>query len=116
MEERVSITLSFCEKCGSKVSSRNEVCSNCGTLPYQEDRKFFDENNYPINEVGEWSDELNQKFDDWVEHGTTINFCKDCGKKLEDLVEYDNHIINEETGEVITTNNHPCNNDSPLFS
>ena len=115
MEERVSITLSFCEKCGSKVSSRNEVCSNCGTLPYQEDRKFFDENNYPINEVGEWSDELNQKFDEWVEQGTTINFCKDCGKDIKEILKYDDDFINEETGEVITTNNHPCNPDSPMF-
>jgi hypothetical protein len=116
MEERVSITLSFCEKCGSKVSSRNEVCSNCKTLPYQFDRSFFDEGEFSTKEVGEWGKEINQKFDDWVEQGFEINYCKDCGKKLEDLVEYNNDYVSEETGEVITTNNHPCNNDSPLFS
>jgi hypothetical protein len=116
MEERVSITLSFCEKCGSKVSSRNEVCSKCGTLPYQDDRKFFDENNYPIEDVGEWSDELNQKFDDWVEKGTTINFCKDCGMSVEEVEKFNfNDIVDENTGEVITENNHPCNPNSPIF-
>jgi hypothetical protein len=116
MEERVPVTLSFCEKCGSKVSSRNEVCSNCGTLPYQDDREFFDENEYPIGQVGEWSDDLNQKFDEWLEERTEINFCKDCGNKLEELNKLEEYVVNEETGEVITTKKHPCNNDSPLFN
>jgi predicted amidophosphoribosyltransferase len=43
MEKRESITLLFCEKCGEKVSSRDESCSGCGTLPFQWDRNFYDE-------------------------------------------------------------------------
>jgi hypothetical protein len=118
MEKREPISISFCEKCGSKVNSRDEVCFKCGTLPHQDDRRFFDEFDekiYPINEDGEWSELLSQKFDDWIEHSTKVNFCKDCGKKIEDIQEYDNDIINMETGEVITTNDHLCNPNSPIY-
>ena len=45
-----------------------------------------------------------------------ISYCKDCGVKMEEVEKYDDDVINEENGEVITTNNHPCNTNSPLYS
>lgn len=116
MKNRESVSLSYCEKCGSKVSSRDEVCSSCGTLPFQDDREFKSEHNIPDDSyIEDWSDEITDKFDLWVEVGTNVNYCKDCGKKMEEVIKYDDHFVNEDSGEVITTNNHPCNPDSPIF-
>ena len=117
MEERVSITLSFCEKCGSKVSSRNEVCSKCGTFPYQDDRNFRTESNIPDElHYDDWSDELYKKFDEWLESSNVVNYCKDCGMSVEEVEKFDfNVIVDENTGEVISENNHPCNPNSPIF-
>lgn len=116
MEKRTPISISFCEKCGSKVSSRDEVCSNCGVLPYQDDRRFKSENNIPDDSyIEDWSDEITEKFDLWVDVDTKVNFCKDCGKKMDEVIKYDDDFVNEDTGEVVTTNNHPCNPNSPIF-
>jgi hypothetical protein len=116
MKIRESISISYCEKCGSKVSGRDEVCSNCGTLPYQDDRNFKNENNIPDDVyIDDWSDEINEKFDRWIEVDTEVKFCKDCGKRMEEVRKYDDDYVNEESGEVITTNNHPCNPNSPIF-
>jgi len=117
MEKRTPISISFCEKCGSKVSSRDEVCSNCGVLPYQDDREFEKENEVPEGLYFEnWSGEQLKKYDDWFDNfSDNIQFCKDCGKRMEEVKKYDDDFINEDTGEVVTTNNHPCNSDSPIF-
>ena len=116
MRERVSITLSFCEKCGGKVSSRVEVCSNCGTLPYQEDRNFKKENDIPFDSyIDDWSKEVLDKLDVWVEDKTKVNFCKDCGMELGEVSKYDGESEIDDWGHVITPNNHPCNPDSPVF-
>ncbi len=116
MKNRESVSLSYCEKCGSKVSSRDVVCSKCGTLPFQDDRRFKSENNISDDSyIEDWSDEILEKFDLWVEKDTKVNFCKDCGKKMVEVVKYDDDFVNEDTGEVVTTNNHPCNPDSPIF-
>ena len=34
---------------------------------------------------------------------------------MEEVTKYDDDYVNEENGEVVTTNNHPCNPDSPSF-
>ena len=116
MKKRTPISISLCEKCGSKVSSRDELCSNCGVLPHQDDRGFRLENNVPIElHYDDWSHELHKKFDDWLTEGTEVIFCKDCGKRMEEVTKYDDDYVNEENGEVVTTNNHPCNPDSPSF-
>ena len=117
MEKRGSVSLSFCEKCGSKVSSRDELCSNCGVLPYQDDRSFFIEYNVPNGlHYDNWSEELHEKFEDWCDNETNPRFCKDCGMDLNEVKKYDDDgYLDEETGEVIITNNHPCNFDSPIF-
>ncbi len=116
MKKREPVSISFCEKCGTKVSSRNELCSNCGVLPYQDDRVFRVEHNIPDElHYDDWSDELYQKFDEWCETTLDILYCKDCGKEMEEVKKYDDDFVNEDTGEVITTNDHPCNPDSPIF-
>lgn len=116
MKKREPVSISYCEKCGSKVSSRDEVCSNCGTLPYQDDRNFQRENSIPDDLfLDDWSEEIKEKFDVWVESETEVNYCKDCGKGMDEVSKYDDDFVNEDTGEVITTNDHPCNPNSPIF-
>jgi ribosomal protein L37E len=116
MGKRESITLSFCEKCGEKVFSRDKSCSGCGTLPYQEDRDFRNENNIPLESFfDDWSEELMEKLNFWCDIETEIHYCKDCGKPKEEISKYDDDYVDEETGEVITNNTHPCNPNSPLF-
>ncbi len=116
MKNRESVSLSNCEKCGSNVSSRDEVCSNCGVLPYQDDRVFKSENNIPDDSyIDDWSDEIMEKFDFWVEIDTKVNFCKDCGMDLNEVSKYDGESEIDDWGHVITPNNHPCNPDSPIF-
>jgi hypothetical protein len=45
-----------------------------------------------------------------------VNYCKDCGKSVEEVRKFDfNDIVNEDTGEVTSENNHPCNPNSPIF-
>jgi len=123
MRERDPISISYCEKCGTKVSSRDELCSKCGTLPFQDDRYYSDEIKdelYPnidyLNEeqskkYEEW---YLEKFDEWYETNQR-NYCKDCGKRMEDLIEYNDDYVNEVTGEVVTTNDHPCNPNPPIY-
>ena len=116
MKKRTPISISFCEKCGSKVSSRDEVCSNCGTLPYQDDRNFKNENDIPFDSyIDDWSKEVLDKLDVWVEDKTKVNFCKDCGMELSEVSKYDGESEIDDWGHVITPNNHPCNPNSPIF-
>jgi len=117
MEKRTPISISFCEKCGSKVSSRDEVCSNCGTIPYQDDRYFVLENEVPPNtNFDDWSDELKQKCDDWCGTEPVVNYCKDCGMEVSEVRKYDGEdVIDMESGHVDTPNTHPCNPNSPIF-
>lgn len=117
MKNRESVSLSYCEKCGSKVSSRDEVCSNCGSLPYQNDKEFDKEFELPSGvESDEWSEEFIKKYYEWIESSHEVNFCKDCGMSVEEVQKFDfNDVVNENTGEVTSENNHPCNPDSPIF-
>lgn len=117
MNNRESVSLSYCEKCGSKVSSRDEVCSNCGVLPYQDDRYFYLENQVPENTyLEDWSEELQQKCMDWVDKEPIPVYCKDCGMDLIEVRKYDEEpIIDMESGHVDFPNSHPCNPESPIF-
>ena len=116
MKKRESITLSFCEKCGEKVFSRGKSCSGCGTLPFQWDRNFYDEFEISESEFYEKLGEENWvEYEDWIEKSLQWNYCKDCGKPKEEISKYDDDYVDEETGEVITNNTHPCNPNSPLF-
>ena len=117
MEKRTPISISFCEKCGTKVSIRDEVCSNCGVLPYQDDRYFSLENEVPENtSFDDRSDELKQKCDDWCGNELITKYCKDCGMELSEVRKYDGEdVIDMESGHVDTPNTHPCNPNSPIF-
>lgn len=117
MKKREPVSISFCEKCGSKVSSRDEVCSNCGSLPYQNDKEFDSEFELPSGvHPNDWSEELFQKYSEWLETSHEVNFCKDCGMSVEEVQKFDfNDVVNEDTGEVTSENNHPCNPNSPIF-
>ena len=117
MKKREPVSISYCEKCGSKVSSRDVNCSNCGTLPFQDDRKFELEFEVPIGvHPNDWSDELFKKYSDWLNNFYEINYCKDCGMSVEEVRKFDfNDIVDENTGEVTSENNHPCNPNSPIF-
>lgn len=97
---RLDVSLSYCENCGSKVTSRDNKCS-CGFLPIQDDIGF---------------DEWKTDEEGLIKEPFNISYCKDCGVKMEEVEKYDDDVINEENGEVITTNNHPCNTNSPLYS
>ena len=73
MEKRKSITLSFCEKCGEKVFSRDETCSRCGTLPYQWDRNFFEEFDVSQPELIKKLGEENwEEYEEWIEKSLQI--------------------------------------------
>lgn len=116
MKNRESVSLSYCEKCGSKVSSRDEVCSSCGVLPYQDDRVFKSEHNIPEDSyIENWSEELQKKCFDWVDTEPIPKYCKDCGMELSEVSKYDGESEIDDWGHVITPNNHPCNPDSPIF-
>jgi hypothetical protein len=117
MNNRESVSLSYCEKCGSKVSSRDEVCSSCGSLPYQYDKKVDLDFELPSDvHPDNWSEELLHKYSKWLELSHEVNFCKDCGMSVDEVQKFDfNDVIDENTGEVTSDNNHPCNPDSPIF-
>jgi hypothetical protein len=116
MKKREPVSISFCEKCGNKVSSRDEVCSSCRTLPIQDDRRFKSENNIPEDSyIENWSEELQKKCFDWVDTEPIPKYCKDCGMDLNEVSKYDGESEIDDWGHVITPNNHPCNPNSPIF-
>lgn len=117
MKKREPVSISFCERCGSKVSSRDEVCSNCGSLPYQNDKELVEEFEVPSGvDSDEWSEETIKKYSEWIKSFRIRNYCKDCGMSVEEVQKFDfNDEVDENTGEVISENNHPCNPDSPIF-
>ena len=86
---RLSESLSFCENCGEEVNSRNIECY-CGYLP------IISDNDYDLGKL-------------------EINYCKDCGKKISELIEFKQDVINEVTGEVTTEYPHVCNLNSPYY-
>lgn len=87
---RLRESLSCCENCGEEVFSRNIKCF-CGHLPILSD-----------NEDGVESLE--------------IKYCKDCGKRMSDLIEFKQDVVNMETGEVTTEYPHICNLNSPYYN
>ena len=92
---RLDETLSFCENCGMKVYSRDHNCKS-GYLPLQEDNSLLEINSnfiYPFEK----------------------DFCKDCGKKTKEISDFEEDIVNEETGEVTTEFPHFCNLKSPFY-
>jgi hypothetical protein len=78
-----------------KVFSRDNNCK-CGYLPLQEDNSLL---------------EINSNFTYPFEK----DFCKDCGKKIKEISDFEEDIVNEETGEVTTEFPHFCNLKSPFY-
>jgi hypothetical protein len=86
---RLSESLSFCENCGEEVKSRNIECY-CGYFP------IITDNDYDLGKL-------------------EINYCKDCGKKMSELTDFKQDVVNEITGEVTTEYPHVCNMSSPYY-
>jgi len=80
---RLDVSLSYCENCGSKVTSRDNKCS-CSFLPIQDDIGF---------------DEWKTDEEGLIKEPFNISYCKDCGVKMEEVEKYDDDVINEENGD-----------------
>ncbi len=113
MDDRKPVSLSFCETCGTKVFSRDELCSVCKKLPLCDDRYnlFVTDKNFDTNE---WNEELITEYQKWL-FETSPKFCKDCGMNLDDIETTDVIDVDKRSGDLIYGDNHHCNPHSPLY-